>query len=91
MGKTTSLLGTIRHGWAVWRLYSKAVDENHDKGGNAMLYYIVERLREASTWRGIVLLIGALGVAISPEQSAAFITFGLGLSGLIGTFTGDKK
>ena len=55
-----------------------------------MWSYIIERLSEPSTWRGIALLVGALGVVFSPDQQAAFITFGLGLSGLIGAFTKDK-
>lgn len=29
--------------------------------------WIIERLKEASTWRGIVTLLGAIGISISPE------------------------
>ena len=86
----TSLWGVIKHGLSLWRLYSKAVDKYHDKGGKAMLDYILNRLGEASTWRGIILLATALGATFSPEQTAAIITFGLGLAGVIGAFFKDK-
>jgi sulfur transfer protein SufE len=41
---------------------------------------------EASTWRGLVLIITALGVQLDPEQIDAIIAAGLALSGLIGVF-----
>jgi len=53
--------------------------------------YIVERLKEPSTWRGIVAFLTGIGVAISPEQKEAIITGGLALMGLLGVFTKDKK
>ena len=53
--------------------------------------YIMERLKEASTWRGIVALITAFGVALSPEQVEAIVAFGLALIGVIGVFTRDSK
>ena len=90
MGKHTSLWGVIKHGFPIWKLYSKAVDKYHDKGGKAMWQYILKRLGEASTWRGIILLATALGATFSPEQTAAIITFGLGLAGVIGAFFKDK-
>ena len=39
-----------------------------------VLEYILNRLSEASTWRGITLLLTALGIALSPEQVAAITT-----------------
>ena len=53
--------------------------------------YILKRLSEPSTWRGIMAFATGLGVAISPENKEIVITFGLGLVGLIGIFTKDKK
>lgn len=46
---------------------------------------------ENSTWRGIILLLTALGVQLSPEQQAAIITSGLALVGLINVFRTEKK
>jgi len=53
--------------------------------------YIIERLKEASTWRGLVALATALGVQLSPEQTSAIVAAGMALMGLIGAFTKDSK
>jgi hypothetical protein len=45
--------------------------------------WIIERLGEASTWRGLVGLVTAAGVAISPELATQIIAVGVGLIGLI--------
>lgn len=42
---------------------------------------------EASTWRGIILIITALGINFSPEEQNAIISVGLSITGLIGVFT----
>ena len=56
-----------------------------------MFPYILERAKEASTWRGAVLLATAAGVNVAPELGNAIITFGIGLAGLLGVITADKK
>lgn len=57
----------------------------------ALLSYLEARSKEASTWRGLVMLIaGVLGVQLSPEVSAAIISAGVSLSGLIGLLIPDK-
>jgi hypothetical protein len=45
---------------------------------------------EASTWRGIIFLLTALGVQISPEQSNAVITAGAAIIGAISVFLPDS-
>lgn len=55
-----------------------------------MKRYIIERLLEPSTWRGITLLLTAVGVSISPEMQEAIVTTGLGVAGLIGVATSDQ-
>ena len=54
--------------------------------------YILARLREASTWRGLVLLATAVGAHLSEAQVDAVVQFGLALAGLIGVVLpdGDK-
>jgi hypothetical protein len=47
-------------------------------------------MKEASTWRGLTLLLTALGVPLAPGLSDAIIAAGLGLAGLIGALTPDK-
>jgi hypothetical protein len=55
-----------------------------------MKQYLLERLAEASTWRGITALLIAVGVALSPEQIDAIVATGLAVIGLLGVFTKDK-
>ncbi len=52
--------------------------------------YLLERLSEPSTWRGICALVTAAGVAIDPGQVEAIIVAGLAAIGLIGAFTRDN-
>ena len=52
--------------------------------------YVIERLQEPSTWRGIILFgTGALGISMPPEMVAQIVTAGVGLAGLVGIFTKD--
>ena len=53
--------------------------------------FILARGKESSTWRGIVAILTAAGVAISPEQGEAIVALGLAVIGAIGVFTSDKK
>lgn len=45
--------------------------------------YILTRLTESSTWRGLIMLATALGVKVAPDQAEAIITAGLAVVGLI--------
>lgn len=53
--------------------------------------YMLERLKEPSTWRGITLLLTALGVPLAPGVSDAIISLGLAITGLIGVVTKDPR
>ena len=55
-----------------------------------MLDYLLERLREASTWRGFTMLLTSVGIALNPEEIAAIVTAGVAVAGLIGVLTSDK-
>lgn len=52
--------------------------------------YLIARAKEASTWRGIVLIATACGAVLSPEQQEAIIAGGMLLAGLIGAAVPDK-
>jgi hypothetical protein len=52
--------------------------------------YILDRLREDSTWRGILMLLTAAGVSLDPMQANAIIAVGLSLVGLINVFTKQR-
>lgn len=52
--------------------------------------YAIERLLEASTWRGIIALLMSLGLTINPDQAVAIVTAGVGVIGAIGAFVPDS-
>jgi hypothetical protein len=51
--------------------------------------YIIARLSEPSSWKGIFLLLTAAGVTLRPELQAAITAVGLSLTGLVGVFAPD--
>lgn len=53
--------------------------------------YILDRAKEASTWRGAILLLTAAGLHITPDMANVIITVGLSLAGGIGVAVPDKK
>lgn len=55
-----------------------------------MKKYLLQRAHEPSTWRGIILLVTALGVPIAPALSDAIVTVGLATAGLVGVLTADR-
>ena len=56
-----------------------------------MKTYIISRLKEASTWRGIVAILTASGIAISPEQTESIVACGLAIIGCLGAFLPDTS
>ena len=55
-----------------------------------MKQYLLNRAREASTWRGLILVAASVGVPIAPELAEAIVAAGLGLAGLVGMLTPDQ-
>ncbi len=55
-----------------------------------MKSYILDRVREPSTWRGAILFLTAIGVPIAPQMAEAIVTAGLGIAGLVGMLSSDK-
>jgi hypothetical protein len=56
-----------------------------------MKKFLLERHSETSTWRGLVLLLTACGLALDVAQSEAIITAGLVVAGLLGVIFPDKR
>lgn len=48
--------------------------------------YILDRLKEPSTWRGLFALLTALGLKLHPELQEAILTTGFALIGMINVF-----
>jgi len=51
-----------------------------------LIDYMIDRLSENSTWRGIILLVTSAGVVLKPEQAEAVIAAGLAVVGIINVF-----
>lgn len=43
-------------------------------------------LGEAATWRGLVMIMTAVGIQLDPDQQAAIISAGLALAGILAVF-----
>jgi hypothetical protein len=52
-----------------------------------MKNYILDRAKEPSTWRGVLLFLTAIGVPIAPQLADSIVTVGLGLAGIVGMVT----
>ena len=52
---------------------------------------VLEYLSHASTWKGLLGLATAFGVALSPELAEKLIAFGLAGIGFIQVFIDDRK
>jgi hypothetical protein len=48
--------------------------------------WVIDRLKESSTWKGLIVLLGVVGVSLSAEQSQAIVAAGLALIGAIEVF-----
>lgn len=56
----------------------------------ALITYLIERLQEPSTIRGIVLVASALGAKYNQELQSSIIEFGLIIAGIIAILTPDS-
>jgi len=56
-----------------------------------MKKYLLDRMREPSTWRGAILFLTAIGVPVAPQLAEAIVSAGLGVAGLVGVLTPDRR
>jgi hypothetical protein len=52
--------------------------------------YLISRAKEPSTWRGLILILTAIGVPVAPAMAEAVVSVGLALAGAVGVLTADK-
>ena len=52
--------------------------------------YLLERLKEPSTWVGLTTIATSFGIQVSPEQANAILSTGFLCAGIIGVLTKDK-
>ncbi|MGH8562728.1 MAG: hypothetical protein ACREXW_01055 [Gammaproteobacteria bacterium] len=56
-----------------------------------MIEYLKARLKEPSTWRNAVLLLGALlGITLQEQDIEVIVQVAIAIAGLIGVTTPDK-
>jgi len=53
--------------------------------------YLLDRLKEPSTWRGLLALLTAVGVKLHPEMQEAILATGLALIGMINVFRKESN
>jgi len=53
--------------------------------------WLLPRLKEPSTWRGIVWILTVCGVLLTPEQAEAIMLAGMAIAGLLGVFLADES
>ena len=53
--------------------------------------WVLARMAEPTTWRGLIGIAAAAGVAINPHQSAIILALGMGLAGFINVVIKDPK
>jgi len=53
--------------------------------------YILDRLAENSTWRGLVFVASAAGITLVPDQANAIAAAGMAVVGAINVFRKEKK
>ena len=56
-----------------------------------MFNMVFKYLEQQSTWKGLIGILTAAGIALNPEQVAAICSAGIGLISLINVFRNEKK
>lgn len=52
--------------------------------------WLLARLREPSSWRGLIWLLTVFGLSLRPDQAEAIVMAGMALAGLLGVFLSDE-
>lgn len=55
-----------------------------------ILDWLLQRARERSTWLGIISLLTALGITMTPAQTEAVVTAAMAVAGAILALSRDK-
>ena len=55
------------------------------------LSWLLERLKEANTWYGLIAFLGSVGVQLDPELAQQITVLGVGAAGVVGIITKEKK
>lgn len=55
-----------------------------------IINYVLNRSREASTWRGLAMLVAAAGIGLTPGQVNGLVEIGLFAAGALGALVPDS-
>lgn len=55
-----------------------------------LYHYLLTQFSQASTWRGIILIISSAGAMVSEDAKEAILTFGIMAAGLVGVLFPDQ-
>lgn len=63
------------------------------RGGlrSELMKYLIDRLSEPSTWRGIISLLTLAGIKFAPEQAESVVTAGISVYSAINIFRKESK
>lgn len=67
------------------------MSSNFYRGYMKFLKFILEQLSQGSTVRGILMVVGALGVTLSPELATQIVTATIASSGALGILMSENK
>lgn len=54
------------------------------------MQYLINRLKEKSTWISIIMIVTSLGVKINPGLAETVIPLGMAVAGVVGFFLKEK-
>jgi len=53
---------------------------------NALVKYVIERLKERSTWLGVIGIVTAYGINMTVDQQTAVATAGIAVASVVSAF-----
>jgi hypothetical protein len=57
---------------------------NHSlSAGSKIVRFLLNRLDERSTWRGLIFVLTAVGINLDPAQMSAILTLGVSIGGAL--------
>ena len=55
------------------------------------LNYILDRLSESSTYRGIIFCLAGVGITVAPDKANAIVAAAMAVAGAINVFRKERK
>lgn len=81
----------VPYGKQIGDITDFVTDELQPQQTTNNMSWIAARLKERTTWQGIVTALTAVGASFSPEQAEAIITAGVGVVTLIWVFVKEPE